>query len=67
MLFKGILASSTCATSEKCTANNSGTYPLETDLSLWSVKAISIIVHAEFIPDMFLRSSKGFLIPFYEL
>ena len=57
----GILAPSTWATSEKSAANDYGTVSGEADPSLWSVKAITVIVHAEFSPDMLLRSSKGFL------
>ena len=64
MLFKEILTSSTCATSEKCAANGSGTDSWGNDLSLWSVKTTSFNVHAEFSPDKFLSSSQVFLIYF---
>ena len=60
VLFKGILVSNTCAISKKCAANDSGTDSGEIYLSLWSAKAISVNVHVEFSPYMFLSSSQVF-------
>ena len=53
-----ILASSTRATSEKCAANNSGTDSSEIYLPFWSNRDIFVILHAEFNPVMFLRTTQ---------
>ena len=51
-----------CVTSEKNAANDSGTESGETDLSLRSVKIISVSLQAENNPDMLWSLCQIFLI-----